>query len=326
MTPAWLIVWGLAALVSLGVGLKFRLFGPGALSRPGSPRRRWHPILYLALCIAALTLQLVGATLAAAAAVGTGLVEESPEVADVNPPAEATPGESATSPAPADQTEPPLTLRQTAIITAGSQVVAVLALLYGMHLLRQRLGPATDSQAAPGPPLPRSGEPPTRPPAPRPLRALGAGLLGLLLTMPVAQVAGMLGGWAQTALTGEPPEQISHTTLRQLADAAPQDFLWVVLLAGTVVLLVPIIEEFMYRLGLQGAIAAATGSRALGICATACLFALMHLEAVPYAALPPLAVLAIGFGVVYERTGSLAAAIVMHAGFNALNVAALLFI
>ena len=53
---------------------------------------------------------------------------------------------------------------------------------------------------------------------------------------------------------------------------------------------------------------------------TATVFVTMHAGVVPPHALPPLFVLAVGFGWVYERTGRLTAPIVMHVLFNAVNL------
>ena len=54
---------------------------------------------------------------------------------------------------------------------------------------------------------------------------------------------------------------------------------------------------------------------------TSIIFALMHWGAVAWHALPPLFVLSLAFGWIYERTGRLSASIVMHILFNAVNVA-----
>jgi membrane protease YdiL (CAAX protease family) len=43
---------------------------------------------------------------------------------------------------------------------------------------------------------------------------------------------------------------------------------------------------------------------------------------VPWYALPSLLALSIGLGVAYERTGKVAVPILVHAGFNAANLAA----
>ena len=57
------------------------------------------------------------------------------------------------------------------------------------------------------------------------------------------------------------------------------------------------------------------------IIGTSAIFALMHTFIVPWHALPALFVLSLGFGWVYEKTGRLAAAVTMHALFNAVNLA-----
>jgi hypothetical protein len=313
----WLLFWGALAAASLFVCARFGLLGRGGLQRPTAPQRRWHPLVYLLVCIAALMLQIVAFTIVGGVAVGAGLIEEAPAqvAADAAAPAADVVDAPARDPATEAAAERELSLRAQAVLTAGSQTLTLLALIAVLRLLRQRLGPALASVEVDG-----------KRRRPGWGRVVAWGLLGLALTFPFAQFAGLVGGWVQTVTTGRAPEQLSHTTLQQLAAARPEEAAWVALLVLTVVIVVPIFEELTYRLGLQGSIASASGSRWLGIAATALLFAVMHWGAVPPAALAPLVVLGIGFGAVYERTGSLAAAVVMHAGFNALNVAALLVI
>ena len=90
-------------------------------------------------------------------------------------------------------------------------------------------------------------------------------------------------------------------------------------------MLTPIIEETMYRFLLQGAIVRAVGRAWLGIVLTSGVFAAAHIGAVPRetlgVVLPTLFVLGLALGIAMQRTGKLSVPIVMHALFNALNVA-----
>ena len=107
----------------------------------------------------------------------------------------------------------------------------------------------------------------------------------------------------------------------------------------------PVVEELIYRVFLQSAFISAlarlrwAGSAAMdsrpmasgqdvfwGITLSTIGFVLPHAAALngpaSWNALPPLAILGVALGVVYERTRSPLAPMAMHAGFNAANVAA----
>lgn len=171
----------------------------------------------------------------------------------------------------------------------------------------------------------------------------GAG--ALLVTMPLcvaaATTAALLARW----VSGEPPEQLAHSTLRELTADRYAWHAW--LRSALVIIGAPVVEELIYRVFVQSAIisflsmlrrlaappvAASSplttrpGDVALGIVLSTVLFVLPHAAAlsgpVNWHALPSLAVLGLGLGVVYERTRSPLAPIVMHAGFNALNLGA----
>jgi membrane protease YdiL (CAAX protease family) len=318
-----LVVWGVIGALSLLLCLRFRFLGPTCFERPTAPVRRWHPVLYLAVFILALLAQML-ATGVAVSVMGLPQAEAATSTFVEDG---AVPGPDLDD-APADHAQAPQeTIRQSALLALASQAGALVVLFALYAATRKDLGPpcepvVEEAAKATAPSAERS----TWQRLPRPLRLFAIGLLGLALTYPLAQLAGYLGAWVQYLSTGEPPGKLSHATLQLLSEARADEALWVVLLSVTVVVLVPALEELMYRFGLQGSIVRLTGSRGAAIFATASLFALLHLGAVPASAVPALVVLGIGFGVVYERTGSLTAAIVMHAGFNALNLAALFFI
>lgn len=113
----------------------------------------------------------------------------------------------------------------------------------------------------------------------------------------------------------------THTVIGLLQ--GPDVSAWIVLtlLVGTVGV-APIAEEMFFRGILQSMLGTRLGRRWTAILLTSVAFALMHGE---WHARPALLVLGIGFGVAYERTGSLATPIVMHALFNARTLVFVLF-
>lgn len=95
-----------------------------------------------------------------------------------------------------------------------------------------------------------------------------------------------------------------------------------VLLIGFAVVVAPVFEEFFFRGFAYPALKQRWGAgRALVIVSGA--FAFIHFHA---PSIGPLFALSIGLGLAYELTGSLLAPIVMHALFNATNVAMLLYV
>ncbi len=176
------------------------------------------------------------------------------------------------------------------------------------------------------------------------------GLGGLLLVLPLCLTVGIALSQVATALGGDPP-RVGHSALREMVDRRHEWHAW--LRAGLAILGAPVVEELMYRVFLQSAIisglarlrairvrangagvggggsdTATAGDAFWGIALSSAAFVLPHAAALSgpasWNALPSLAILGVGLGVVYERTRSPIAPIVMHMGFNALNVAAAL--
>lgn len=83
----------------------------------------------------------------------------------------------------------------------------------------------------------------------------------------------------------------------------------------------PLAEEFFFRFFLYGVVRRYLG-RAVGIIASALLFAAVHAHLPSFA---PLFVLGICFAIAYEWSGSLLVSMTMHALFNALALTALAF-
>lgn len=90
------------------------------------------------------------------------------------------------------------------------------------------------------------------------------------------------------------------------------------LLVFTAVVVAPLTEEVAFRGYLHGVLRQ-VGGRWCGILVSSLIFAAIHGHLPSF---PGLIVLAIAFSLLYERTGSLWANILMHAGFNSLNLIA----
>lgn len=152
--------------------------------------------------------------------------------------------------------------------------------------------------------------------------ALGIGVLGFIVAFPMAQALGMLAGAVQRRLTGMDPDAIGHQTLQALKDS-PAD-VWGLVIMVIVVVVTPVIEEFAYRGLVQQGFRRLGANRPIAIVITSCLFVFMHVPALPgtsiFSAVVTLLVLSIVFGWLFERTGRLAAPIVAHGLFNALNL------
>lgn len=84
------------------------------------------------------------------------------------------------------------------------------------------------------------------------------------------------------------------------------------------IVLVPVAEEVLFR-GLLYATIKEQGRPVLALVVSSVLFSAIHLN---WLAFVPFIVLAVILALLYERTGSLLAPIIVHAGFNAINVVA----
>ena len=144
--------------------------------------------------------------------------------------------------------------------------------------------------------------------------AIGVGAAGLLLVWPLVTASIVLAGW----ITGAPADRIAHETLRELSQHAVRG--WVAVMIALVTVVVPVVEEVMYRGLLQESMRRAGARPWPAVVLTSILFALAHVAAVQPHALIGLFVFGLGLGWAYERTGRLWAPIVMHGLFNAGNV------
>ncbi len=145
-----------------------------------------------------------------------------------------------------------------------------------------------------------------------------AGLVGLVFAVPMALGLSVVVVWLGACL-GHPPPGVGHEMLKALNHPAPW---WVAggLLASAVVI-APVLEELIFRGLVQTALLNECGDRWRWavVVAASMIFAGVHIGQ-PWQVLPSLFVLALVLGWLYERTGRLWASVLVHAGFNAVNV------
>lgn len=150
------------------------------------------------------------------------------------------------------------------------------------------------------------------------IRLLRIGLLSLLLAWPVVLAVVVIAQSLSILLTGEMPDPVAHETLQLLQESDAG--IGVYLLCGSVVLVVPLVEEVLYRGLLQDGLVRAGFSRWWAILLASTVFAAMHITVSAPETIAGLFVLSLAFGWAYERTGRLAAPVLMHALFNAANI------
>ncbi|MEX1017787.1 MAG: type II CAAX endopeptidase family protein, partial [Phycisphaeraceae bacterium] len=159
------------------------------------------------------------------------------------------------------------------------------------------------------------------------------GLVGLAAAMPLVLGTLVLMGWVGE-LIGQPAPSVGHELL--LTMASTDDAVGLALLVVAVVVVAPFFEEVIFRGLVQTTLLSVLGPgrRWVIVGVSAAGFAMIHAGAatfggegaggVPWHALPGLAVLGVVLGWLYEKTGSLWPAVIVHAGFNGYNVAAVL--
>lgn len=153
---------------------------------------------------------------------------------------------------------------------------------------------------------------------PAPLASTRSGLVGLLVLWPMVVTTTTLVALAMVWTGADPPAAIAHDTLaRIVADPWRPAALATIVL---VIVLVPWIEEAVYRGMLQGGLVGFGIARVIVVPLVAGIFALRHLGIAAPHAVAGLFVLGLGLGILVERTGRLAPAVVLHAAFNAGNV------
>lgn len=148
---------------------------------------------------------------------------------------------------------------------------------------------------------------------------IGIGLF--FVTYPLVALAGLVGLWTSRGMDTVPQDRLAHETLQLIAQHRGDAWMWV--LVAVLVVLVPLVEELIYRVYLQSAIRRLIRSPWLSVILTSLLFTAAHLSVLPQGgeyAVAPLFVLSVGIGASYERTGKLGVPIAMHASFNAMNL------
>lgn len=148
------------------------------------------------------------------------------------------------------------------------------------------------------------------------------GVLCFLIALPLVQAAGFGVAELYARINAEAPPRIAHDTLATIAEHASDHWVW--LLIFGVVVLVPIAEELVFRLGLQSGLLRMTGSPWAAVLLTSVVFTLAHVAVIPagsWHAYAQLFVLSVAIGISYERTKSLGVPIMMHMLFNGLTIA-----
>ncbi len=153
----------------------------------------------------------------------------------------------------------------------------------------------------------------------KPVRDALAGVVGLAAALPMAMGLSVVVVFVGE-LTGHPQPEIGHDMLAVLQQASS---LWVTVgLFVSAVVAAPVLEEVIFRGLVQTALVGmfGWGHRWIALIAASVVFAGVHTNQ-PWQVLPSLFVLAMVMGWLYERTGSLWPSVIVHAGFNAVNVA-----
>lgn len=157
----------------------------------------------------------------------------------------------------------------------------------------------------------------------RPGRDLGWGVLGFLAAVPLVfatiQAAVILG-----EQFGQEAPVLAHDMLKMLVDS--DSTLGSALIAVSAILVAPILEEAIFRGIVQSVMVEVAGEakRWSIVIIAALVFAMIHANTATWEnwqALPGLFVLGLVLGWLYERSGSLWPSIVVHMGFNTLNIA-----
>jgi membrane protease YdiL (CAAX protease family) len=139
-----------------------------------------------------------------------------------------------------------------------------------------------------------------------------AGVVGACAVIPLVLAITLLVQGVMKEIGASPPQE--HSLLLVFQQPSVIDRLLVILSA---VILAPLFEELVFRAHLQSAIRRATTYPWVAVVIASVLFALVHEI---WWMMPPLFVLAVGLGYVYERTRNIWATIFMHSAFNALSL------
>jgi membrane protease YdiL (CAAX protease family) len=152
-----------------------------------------------------------------------------------------------------------------------------------------------------------------------PWRDVRWGVLGFVAVVPVVMAVIQSTVLIGEAFGHEAPA-LAHDMLRALVDS--DSLLGSVLIVISAVVVAPVLEEAIFRGIVQSVLVETLGEgrRWAVVIFASGLFAFIHTGAVAWQALPGLFVLGLALGWLYERSGSLWPAIVLHMAFNALNI------
>jgi membrane protease YdiL (CAAX protease family) len=155
---------------------------------------------------------------------------------------------------------------------------------------------------------------------------LPVGVAAIALSVPLLVVASQGAVWVYEQINSAPPDIVAHETLRTIIDNQQEPAAWVIM--ALVIVVIPIVEELMFRGFLQSALLRLFGSAWASILVTSAVFVWIHTLAtdaggalVPWHALPTLFCLSVAMGVAFERTKRIGVPMAMHIGFNGVNVA-----
>jgi membrane protease YdiL (CAAX protease family) len=196
------------------------------------------------------------------------------------------------------------TIADMVVIMLGVVAAQGIVLIAYMHLLFNARRPLQDNRM-------------------KPMAAAVFGVGALLLFWPMVHVVGWIATRIAAMVVG-PIDPVAHDTLAMLIAAEPDA--WFFMMIALVVIAVPILEEVLYRGILQETLGQLGLGRWAAILVTSAIFAVMHAQVAAPWALVTLFALSLGFGWSYEKTGRLAAPIVMHVLFNAGNIVLALMI
>lgn len=152
----------------------------------------------------------------------------------------------------------------------------------------------------------------------RPVREVLAGMLGLAVALPMTMglsvVVVTIGRWLDA-----PTPEVGH----ELLGAVQESGVWWVTfgLVWSAVIVAPLLEEVVFRGLVQTSLLGVVGQsrRWLVVIVAGGWFAVIH-TGLPWQVLPSIFVLGLVLGWLYERTGSLLPGVIVHAGFNAVNM------
>ncbi|MCA9310731.1 MAG: CPBP family intramembrane metalloprotease [Phycisphaerales bacterium] len=151
------------------------------------------------------------------------------------------------------------------------------------------------------------------------LTGTGAALLIFPLVLVTNAAMRALAGVVASLRDVPPPDNVMHETLDAMLRDPFGPWWWLLVALST--LATPLYEETLFRGFLQTVFLRVTHTPRLAIVVTSVIFTAMHIPVVEWHGLPGIFLLSIALGIIMERTGRLAPAIIIHALFNAGNIA-----